>query len=254
MECHCYIKRTRFLILLSLILFNNYNIQAQSFFGFRGISVGLSEFYNIENVGGSCENCDVEIIGTLGSVWQDGITMSPEGDLYTLNSDIFITDVLTGNTVLFYALPMWPEFPWATGLISEGAGIFYTISSDHPSIPGDSLLQINTNTGVITNLGFCNWSSNSEIAKFNGEYYYISSITSVPLQRGIVKLDITNPSNNELVVTCPLNVRIEGLTATKFCNILMSTESLSSKLVYINLIDGAIIPFCDIPQNLELIT
>src|SRR5687768_6530135 len=206
-------------------------------------------FYRVEiNSNSSCSgSCTQEFIGNnlFGS---EGLTMSPEGDMYsTVASSIFIIDTLTGMQLLFYALPPPPSFPSHIGLVSTGSGIFYTISIG-PVNPGDSLYRIDTNTGVITTVGNVGWNARGDITKFNGEFYYVGRVSFAPFQYGVIKLDINDPSNNELVTNLPVNWHVVGLTASNICNTLLAVNVTlgGSQLVYVNLIDGSITPICDL--------
>ena len=244
-------KIVRLVWVFALILFSQYTT-AQSFFA--GGFIGQGEpFYKIQiNSGSSCSSsCSEELIGSMGIV-SGGLTMSPEGDLYKINGpNIFLVDTLTGVQQFIYGWPPGEVGPMS-GLVSTGSGIFYSITDSWPGHPGDSLLRLDTNTGTITNLGNVGWQLNGDITMFNGEFYFIGTITNPPLHLGIIKLDINNPTNNELIVSFSIGWDVVGLTASSICNTLLATGHSSDLPVYINLIDGATISVCDI--HLEEIT
>jgi len=249
------------ILLASVFLFilSCQSIIAQSIFAIWGPVTQNLPFYKIQiNSNAWCNSfCSQEFIGhnTTGT---DGLTMSPEGDLYSIfGPTIFIIDTLTGMQQVFYDLPPWPDFPLHIGLVSTDGEIFYTISVYDwiNGIPGDSLFRIDTNTGVITNLGYVGWEvGGGDITLLNGEFYFDCKISNPPLQSGIVKLDINNPSNNELVATFPVLWNIQGLTASTICNTLIASEFSNSQLVYVNIVDGAITPFCELTWEITDIT
>ena len=229
----------------------------QSYFGLWGFTQPNQPFYKVQiNPNTVCNDfCSEVLIGpSIEGTW--GLTMSPEGDMYSLaGSSIWIIDTLTGMEQWLYTFyPPAPESPNCIGLVSTGEGIFYTITMYNPilGIEGDTLLRLDLNTGLVTNLGNVGWEAHGDITFFDGEFYFIGQITNNILPKGIIKLDINNPSNNELLVTCPPTMDIRGLTASKICNTLIANEILNPEVLLINLIDGAIIPTCEFSNFLYL--
>src|SRR5687768_2180988 len=98
-------------ILVFIILSQPLN--AQSIFGLHNLGIQNHPLHKLQIYSNSSCNtfCDEEFIGNTGS-WSNGVTMSPEGDLYSIaGSTIFIIDTLTGMGQGYYGLPPFPEFP-----------------------------------------------------------------------------------------------------------------------------------------------
>src|SRR5688500_13536096 len=142
----------------------------------------------------------------------------------------------------------WPVNVTGTGVASVGGGIFYALGANWPNNTTD-LYKIDVNTGSVNNLGNLPYASSAEMTLFNGELYYAWHTIPLYYLKGIVKVDTLNPGDSELVVEFPADFRIRGLSATDICNTLLVSAENTSKLYYINLIDGVITPLCESPHK-----
>jgi gliding motility-associated-like protein len=200
-------------------------------------------------------NCNWEYLG-ISEIWDAGLSFSPEGKLYGLTPTnpfaiargIYEVDTLDGTFTLLHSFPGFPDYPSLEGLVCTGGGICYTTFDVDVFTPeGDSLLQINLATGVRTNLGEIPFSVNSDIALFNGQFYFIDRIMP---DVGLINLDIVDPSNSFIALTAPGIEDIVTITASSTCNYLVGDRYTGSademEALLINLIDGDIIPICPI--------
>lgn len=66
---------------------------------------------------------------------------------------------------------------------------------------GNGLLEINVNTGTITNLGSApEYPCHGDLTLFNGEVYYNTRINNFPTDPRIVKFSLSDPTNVTLVM------------------------------------------------------
>lgn len=190
---------------------------------------------------GDC--CEFETIGnTFG--FGSGLTFSPNGDLFGFADYIFQIDPNTGNYSVYY-IPTINTI--LLGIISTGNGIFYSMIDQNVE-SGNGCIEMNTNTGVITNLGSDPiYTCQGDLCLFNGEVYYPSYINFSSSNRAIVKFSLSNPTNVSVVINYSGNYVIRGLSATNFCNTLIGTDRFTNDLILINLIDGSMEPICSSP-------
>jgi gliding motility-associated-like protein len=205
-----------------------------------------SIFYHINLEACSCNYCGCEI----ENIYQpfllgDGLTTSPEGELFGTNTNIVQIDPLTGLYTLFFDMSSFPGTK--DGLLCTGGGIFYTTKDNN--YDGSFIYKINTNTGEISNIGYSPYECHLDLMAFNGEYYYYAHDPGNPNETGIVKLDLNDPANSVLLFTIPLTTIIWSTTATNICNTILASEGYNNELILINLIDGVITPICETPNN-----
>src|SRR5688572_26372275 len=119
------------LVLILVIILSCSSLRGQSLFGLHFYTPAQEQLYKAQiNSNSLCNSnfCSPEYIATILSIYYQGITMSPEGDLYTMSGNVFFNlDTLTGFAQPIYAFPVsLGHF----GLIATGGEIFYTIVSD----------------------------------------------------------------------------------------------------------------------------
>jgi hypothetical protein len=185
------------------------------------------------------------LISSPGYVFGNGVTMSPEGNLFGLDQDvIYQIDPMSGVSNIHFTFPSGT--PLLQGLVSGGNNFFYSMKFDE-----DLLFEINVTTGIITNLGSTAYKSDLDLVAFDGQYYY-RTYGPGPTDWGIVRLDINAPSNSELVISSSSFVPIVGMSASSVCYTLIIGGKFNSSdetFSYLSLIDGAIIPICEAPIN-----
>ena len=213
--------------------------------GFQGGSFGEVDVVN--------SNCSYEFFGMASGVQNYGITMTPESLFINLNSanewTLQIIDQVTGNITTYFEIPEPSLVPIWGGLVSIGNGIFYSIH-----LPDNSLYEINVNTGIITFLGIVPYyNGNGDLTLFDGEIYYPWLTLNETILNGIIKLNVSDPSQSELVVDLQgTNIYFAGLSASTICNTLIAAELNFDELLYVNLIDGVITPICQSPNTFYL--
>jgi len=195
-----------------------------------------------------CSNCGclINYVAPTNNYWK-GISMSPEGLLFSNDNNIYQIDPINGFVSLYFNLPSGA--PILSGIVAMGNDIFYTMT-DH-TVAND-LYEINVNAGTIINLGPTDYESWGDMTLFDGNLYYPTIINSN--LSGIVKVDISNPANSSLIVTYPGTSGFLGLTASTICNTLIGTEGFNDVLVYISLIDGTITSICETPNDFWFIS
>src|SRR5688500_14166613 len=84
----------------------------------------------------------------------------------------------------------------------------------------------------------------------NGEMYYIG-YSGNGTQTEIVRIDLSNPSNSESIVTIPGMYDIVGLTATPVSTLFRGADitSTTADMVTVNIIDGTITEICNVPKQ-----
>ncbi|MEP6648120.1 MAG: hypothetical protein ABJC12_13605, partial [Saprospiraceae bacterium] len=213
---------------------------------------GLLNYWNLElnTENCFCSNCGCSIshISSTNNYW-DGISVSPEGNLFGYDNDIYEINKLTGQPLLYFNVP--PGTPWMAGIVAIGNGIFYSMSDTANAVTA-ALYRIDVNLGTAINLGYTGIPSKGDMTMFDGNLYYPTIIN--PNSNGIVKVDMSNPSNSYIIVTYPSSYAFFGLTATRICNTLLTTDLTGDEIDYINLLDGAIIPICDAPHDFWFMT
>jgi len=226
---------------------------AQTYFAYQT----LGNSHNLYKIKLDClcpECCQINVIGPTIQL-SEGLTMSPDGKLYACDmaNHIYLIDTLTGASTLIFSLPPSPAM---LGLVTLGGGIFYSmleVSTNN----ADTLVEINVNTGIVTKLGVVPFSQSGDLTVYNGEIYYLHTYPNVNMvqYRGIVKVNISDPANSTLVTIYPNDYASVGVSASKACNTLLAGDVwFSSQLVLINLIDGAVTPLCDFPDDIWSIT
>jgi gliding motility-associated-like protein len=220
---------------------------------FAFISYGQNYFlvegtFKADNVSfnnGLC-GCSIELIGpSVG--WGGEISYSPEGVLYCLGNvapgDVRLYLIDPGTGSLSASLMSGPAYlPPMIGFVAVGNGIFYS----HPpfSVGSDTIYRWDLNSSTVTPLGTTGFLGDGAMAMSGGEVYYGVRNVVTGL-RSIVRLDQSNPSSSTILVTYPFLQFITGLTASPYCNILIGVDLYAQTFVSINLIDGAIEPFCN---------
>ena len=218
------------------------NISGQIYYGWQQID----HFYhvNLDDSYCPCINCcQMTEVGTTIS-GGGGLTMDPSGNLYSIDgAGIYQINVMNGfpSSIMSFGQVFLFE-----GLVTFDGNTFYTIIDHAGPIP-DSLVEINVNNLTIINLGEVPYRIWGDLFSFNGIIYYGTRINLNPVLAGIVELDINNPEVSSLVVTYPGSYGTIGLTASGLCHTILSTDIFNNKLFLLNLLDGAIIPYCDVP-------
>ncbi len=217
--------------------------------------VGFQDYLYKLKLNCLCEGCDeIHLIGPTGDFVR-GFTMSPDGKMYGTDwyNHIYQVDTLTGTPTLIFTLPAQPK---VQGLITLGGGIFYTLLGIDDQM-ADTLLEINVNTGIVTQLGVVPFLAHGEMAVYNGEIYYLHvwPVWWNIQYWGIVKLNLNDPPSSSLVVKYEFPYGCFGITASNKCQtVLASNVAFSDKLVMISLIDGAVTEICDLPDGTLAIT
>jgi gliding motility-associated-like protein len=181
--------------------------------------------------------------------------MSPDGKLYASDwtNHIYQIDTLTGASTVIFTMPLQPRI---IGLLTLGGGIFYSFLEISDNL-GDTLISINTNTGVVTQLGVVPLKIHGDMTLFNGEIYYLHVFPNnwFTDYRGIVKLNVSDPANSELVAVYPITSACFGITATNQCQTVLGTDIVDpDRLVLMSLIDGSVTNICELPENTISIT
>jgi gliding motility-associated-like protein len=238
-----------------IIMTSDSDVRAQTYFGLTFNTPG--ELLNF-NLSCSCTDCCNQQLysccspTTIAQTYpiSSAVSMSPDGHLYGLNTDLYEIDTLTGNYSVYFDMP--PEYGLVIGLIAIGGGIFYSMVDN---IVGNGLLEINTNTGIITNLGSDPvYPCHGDIALANNIVYYPTWINNFGGNKGIASFSLSDPTNVTLVMNVPTNRSIYGLTASDECNILIGTDIANGELVLINLMEGSITDVCEISTFADNIT
>ncbi len=225
------------------------NVIGQSFFGNERNST--PDLYKFQ-IDCPCVACCVSYPIGPSFPFSAAMSMSPEGNLFGKNGNIYLIDTLTGAYSLYFNVPADSLSFWITvGLAYAGNGIFYTMMDTYY---GTGLLEINTNSGNITNLGGnTSFPAFGDLAFVNGELYYTTFIDLNPQNIAIVKMEVNDPAGASIVLnTTPWH--FQGLTATDNCNILLGIDESSDELALINIIEGTITPLCNVPNEFNCIT
>lgn len=208
------------------------------------------------NINSSCtENCLYEFIGSSVLINHNS-AMSQSGQLYSLSDNLYLIDTTTGAYSVYYVMPTFSTDHY-NGLIEMGNEIFYSTLS-HFNF-GDTLIEINTNTGIVQIIGelaYPVFGGISDMAIFDGEIYYLSCLNHDPNLRGIAKFNPADPLNGEWVLSTSGNAFIgEAITASNFCNTLMATDAaINKELLYLNVVDGVLSHPCQGIDNINSIT
>ena len=221
-------------LLLGLILIIFFIIpnqaNSQQYFGWtQGSSM---EFFPDSQACGCTMNilCDQAFSG-------NGYTFSPEGELYIGTPDISELNPQTCFYTNYFTSPSSIELD---GLVTIDGNLFYSMQRE---LFGDSLFEIDVSAGTITNLGSTGFPIGyGDMCLYNGEVYYYSN-------DGIVKLNISNPSSSELILSFP-TFGYYSLTVSPWCNTLMATRTFPgyTQVQLINLFDGTLSILCQVPE------
>src|SRR6187431_1996560 len=220
------------------------DVMGQSYFSWPW--PGLSDLYKI-NTDCSCSDCcEVEFIGPTNNAFVYQISMSSDGNLYgkAETEDIYKIDTLTGLSELYFDIPDNSLLWGSDGLLAMTPTLFYTITYDN-----GELYEINTATGVITNLGTLPYVLAGDITLFDGEIYYHAITGVVPVTNAILRVNLGDPSSSEIVFNYPGNYIFFGITASAFCNTLVGVDYNSHQFCYLNLLDGTITPVCQLDNS-----
>ncbi len=244
------------IVVIHLLFPINSFITAQTYFGLT-FNTAPGELLNF-NLSCSCVDCcSQQLYGCCSpsSIAQTipistSVSISPDGHLYGFNTDLYEIDTLTGNYSLFFDVPAANEL--SIGLIAMGNGIFYSMVDD---VVGAGLLEINTATGIITNLGSDPvYPCHGDMTLANNIVYYPTWVNNLQSNKGIASFSLSDPTNVTLVMNIPASISIYGLTASDKCNILIGTDNANDELVLINLMEGSITPVCNISTFYNSIT
>ena len=147
-------------------------------------------------------------------------------------------DPITCDSETLYGIP--DTFPQTVGLVAIGGGLFYTM--DDPTV-GSKLYIWNINNFTLTTVGSTGYPSLRDLCHYNGKFYHLTL-------DGVVQIDTANPQNSILIPTeAPLNHH-HMLTASPFCNSLLTfayntDPDVLDSFVLINVLDGTITgPIC----------
>ncbi|MEP6648153.1 MAG: hypothetical protein ABJC12_13770, partial [Saprospiraceae bacterium] len=212
-------------------------------FGFYKVHLNYS--------GCECDQCCeiIDVSPTMG--FHDGIGMDSLENVLVIGiaSDIYKIDTNTGAFTAYFDIP-GPVLD-IQGLATNGGSICYIMITPQQ---GSTVYRINVITGSMINLGDSGYPNWGDITSYNGEYYYITRISGSPFTEALVKLDVNNPANSNIVFELPGIHYFYGLTASEYCNSFLATDQLNDQLCLINSIDGAISPLCNVPDFFYYIT
>src|SRR5688500_14475215 len=155
-------KNSILLLLTLIFISHSLNGVAQEYY-----SNNYNSLFRV-NIDCSCSNCCEEQL--IGATYEygNGLSMDPLGELYGLSDDIYSIDPNSGTYSIYFDIPS--SYPLRLGLISVGGGIFYSMVD--PFV-GNGCVEINTNNGVLTNLGSNPiYPCHGDMTLFNGEVYY----------------------------------------------------------------------------------
>ena len=217
------------------------------------LNYGTGSLQSMEIANGGY-GCETEYIGYI-NIWS--LTMTPENELLQWdinnNARLLNVDLDNASLSLYYEFDSnlipsgWGHFQC---MVSVGGGIFY---AGNRSLAGPSgrLWKLDINDGSVIEIGNTGYSIIGDLALFNGEIYYYTMGSGNNV--GIVRVDLTDPGNSELVTLLPDNIWVGGLTASPYCNTLVGVEFTSYNIILINLIDGAITTVCSPGNNTQTI-
>jgi gliding motility-associated-like protein len=243
------------IVSIHLLFSINSFITAQTYFGINYLPPGGLYKYSLScNCTDCCEeqlySCCNSILTAQTIAVSDALSISPDGHLFGLNGELYEIDTLTGNYSVYFDMP--PAYEFVIGLIAIGNGIFYTMLQN---VVGSGLIEINTNTGNITNLGSDPiYPCHGDIALANNIVYYPTWVNNSAGNKGIASFSVSDPTNITLVMNYPSSRSIRGITPTDKCNIFLGTDVSNNELVLINLFEGSITTICNIPSGSASIT
>lgn len=163
---------------------------------------GVSNLYKI-NIDCKCSDCcEVDFIAPTNVFLGFQISMSSDGNLYgkAEGDDIYKIDTLTGIASLYFDIPDNSLLNGSDGLLALTPNLFYTVTYDV-----GELYEINTSTGVITNLGTLPYVPAGDITLFDGEIYYHAQTSIVPQSTAILRVNLSDPPSSEIVFSYPNN-------------------------------------------------
>jgi gliding motility-associated-like protein len=208
------------------------------------IGVGSFLAYQININDGLCECSVLEIGQTDG--YTGGITYTPDGELFFMGATmssycaIYSANPSNGNLISLI-MEGSNTLPGMNSFVSIGNGKFYSIPI---GVSVDDVYLWDVNAGTVVSIGSTGMNVEGELAMAGGEIYF-PVVGAIPGMRSIVRLDTTNPSNSEILLSYPESQPIIGLTSSRYCNILIGIDVYAYAFVSINLLDGVIEPICD---------
>jgi hypothetical protein len=225
-------------IVLSLIFTLNFS-RAQAIYFNAGY------YYSLEQSNSFC-TCDYEQLFFLPIASVHATMTTDTSYVVEFNNQLLEIDLINGTSSLYFDFD--PLNIPDGGIVCVASGIFYMMQQGGSA--SDELWRLNTNDGTATIVGYTGFSPEGDLTLYNGEIYYY---TNQPGNAsGIVKVDISNPANSEIIFTIPSNQGVFGLTASPFCNSLLGTHgfygSNETSLALINLIDGSLTLLCSLPN------
>lgn len=216
--------------------------------------VGGAQFFGYDPGDNLCTSCTHENLGVITPNATGGAGFGPDGNLYILTSDyqspasqqnnIYHVDLNTGLGTLVMDGPN--DFIKMNGLAAAGGGIFYTIA--RLNFNNDSIYRWDANTGTVTSIGGTGYNSWGEMWYADGELYYMSYELGDP-ERKMIRVDLLNPANSEVVMTFLTSYGIFGLTATPIKDLFIGTDIYTNNddmIVTVNIIDGSITYLCEL--------
>ena len=167
---------------------------------------------------------------------QYGSSMTPNGNLYGLSSEIYLINTTNGNATVAVDLPSTGSSqPPIQGLACISNTICYSI--DRIGV-ADTLVEINLATGTITPvLPLDGNVFLADLGLFNGDLYYEKD-NWFNEDAKLVKIILTNPIVTEIVMDLPDNISFYPMTATSQCHTLLSKTGAADQHVLINTLDG----------------
>lgn len=177
-----------------------------------------------------------------------GVSFGPDGVLYGLSSagavnpvlrnNIQSIDLITGIGTLVFDGP--DNMEQMDGLLAVGGGIFYTVRAQ-----SNILFKWDINTGTITEETMP-FNAYGDIWMAAGEAYFLSWVVG-DLNRHIVRVNLANPSECEIVCSINNQYGIFGLTATPVKEIFIGQDLWmpGQHIVKINIVDCTIEEICE---------
>src|SRR5687768_465285 len=237
-------RRIIFLMILALTSCIAGSSQEKYYFTIKG------KLFTDSIIDQSCAGCYFTLKGNFGIDQSGGISFSPDSTLYVLSNvpehNLYKINLSNPVPTLVFNGP--GNLVHMGGLLAMGNGIFYSIPRSGE--PSDSLYIWDINAGTVTAVGQLSYTPVGEMWLANGEMYYIG-YSGNGTQTEIVRIDLSNPSNSESIVTIPGMYDIVGLTATPVSTLFRGADitSTTADMVTVNIIDGTITEICNVPKQ-----